>query len=170
MTLRDGKDGAQEASYVQFDTRNMAGALNIGIVMYSQVPLFESHCCGLCEIPIIHLLREPNAVARSVVQMRADKCRLGTLYKPHYRAGERPHAKAVIDPMSVGRWTERVAASQAEFAARIRGNARVLSLNYEELTGNRETSELPRAKAEEILAFLGLPYCRLVNDLQKTGS
>jgi len=64
--------------------RNQTGMLNIGIVMYSQMALFEPICGELCSYPVIHLTRNPWNVAQSIVQMKADRQSLGEAYRAHY--------------------------------------------------------------------------------------
>ena len=154
---------------LQQKLRNKLDCLNVAIVMYGQVPRFEALCAPLSDCRIIHLLRHPKNVALSVAQLRADHDRYPDL-QAHYRKDEMPPPHAPASAELAERYFEKVSRLQQVFHARFSDHANVLTVSYEEMTQDREISELPEAVTVRLLDFLGLRYRSLTNGLRKTGS
>jgi hypothetical protein len=144
--------------------------VNIAIVMYQSLRLFGHLCGSLYDYKLIHLVRNPRLVAMSIAQMRADRL----VYRDAYRAHEFVHEPAVSRvPFSwhvVERLVPQVAGAQRRFLKRFRDHRNVLSVNYEDLTGNREVSRLPIESSRAVLRFLGLAFEELTTTLRKTGA
>jgi hypothetical protein len=148
---------------------NLPGRLNIGIVMYSERPIYERMCGPLSNAKVIHLVRDPRDVAISVAQMRADRAVLGGDFKAHYRIHESPPPHAEYSVADIDALVAKVTALQRGFAVECAGFPRALTLSYEEITGGRQVSEIPEHIATRLLEFLGLESRRLTNQLRKTG-
>jgi hypothetical protein len=144
--------------------------MNIGIVMYSMIPVFERLCGPLSQHRVIHLLRNPGNVARSVAQMEADRVLLGNAYRAHHKVGEKAPPPSPISTDAVERVYRKVVASQALYAEVLRTHPRCLTLTYEEITDNRNTSTIPEAAGRQLLNFLGLEYHSLSTTLQKSSA
>lgn len=166
--LSTGERGEREARLISYRLKNEPGRCNLAIVMYSQVPLLEQFCCDLTNLKIIHLVRGPRAVAMSFAQMRADKVEMGEHYRPHYAVDETPHRPCAVKE-AVDRLEQEIRAQQTHFHQLLAAHADVLTVTYEELTGNQQTQTLPPTHARRILSFLGLAEAPLVNQLRKTS-
>lgn len=148
---------------------NKPGFLNIAIVMYSQVALFEK-LCGPLSGRIIHLLREPAKVALSMAQKDADRDRYGRAVRAHYRRDEAVPEHAPVSPERMAKFLGWVVAGQRKYAEALRGRPDVLTVSYEELTGDREVRTLAPAVGARLLGFLGLDVRPLATPLRKTGT
>lgn len=148
--------------------RNRPDKFNIGIVMYSQVASFEELCCPLANLPVIHLLRDPAYVARSILQMRADRRHLGSSAKAHYRIAEKQHHHFPINSDELVDEKKRIVKLQSFYENQVRGHPRRLTVHYGEITGEQPVTHFPDKHSAIILNFLGLPYCGLSSRLQKT--
>lgn len=146
---------------------NHPSAFNIAIVMYSQVSTFEAHCGSLLSLKIIHLLRNPKQVARSIAQMEADRKQYGSEFRAHFRLNETPPPPAQLPNTSFENLERKVRAAQDTYTETLRRHENVLTVSYESLTNNAETNELSASIASPILSFLGLPYAQLSCDLKK---
>lgn len=153
-----------------FVFRNKPERLNIGIVMYSQMPLFEPICGTLHDYPIIHLLRDPRAVALSILQMEADRLAHGSAYRAHYHLNEVPPPQGNRTSNGLEELTKQVASVQADFRQRHSMHPRMLTVTYEELTANQQVNALSGENSEKLLGFLGLPFVALQNSLRKSAS
>lgn len=158
--------GSERFRYV---FQNMPGYINVGIVMYSQMGLFEELCGSLKSQRVIHLLRDPLAVALSVAQMKADREALGEKFKAHYRMGESMPTTAPVALESIAETEQRVAALQAEYRQKLAFNESVLTVKYDEMTLNQQVNELAPETSKKLLDFIGLDYRPLRTQLQKTG-
>ena len=69
---------------------NEPNHLNAAIVMYNCVQAFEKLCGPIFGCKIIHLLREPQDIARSLLQKWANQAHYGNNYKSHYSVDESP--------------------------------------------------------------------------------
>lgn len=148
---------------------NRPGLVNLGIVMYSECDIFQNVCARLDTMKIIHLLRNPRDVARSVAQMEADRVKLGPDFKAHYTLDEVPHAPAVSSEELRVAIQAKVAAEQEHFMAQMDGHPRLFVVTYEDLTGGKQTNALARTLAEPILNFIGLEYRPLTCNLRKSA-
>jgi hypothetical protein len=148
---------------------NVKSKINVAIVMYSQIRLLEELCGPLSQFKIIHLLRAADAVARSLVQLAANKAYYGRKVKAHYCLGERQLPNAPYDKLEVERIRHEVVLSQNKHTEYLASCKNVLVLHYEDLTQNQQVNRLPEHIASKILAFLCLDYCPLDNPLQKSG-
>ncbi len=149
--------------------KNKPGMMNIGIVMYSQVNLFETLCGSITNFKIIHLLRDPAAVAISSAQMNADKTLLGKQFRAHYQIGETPHHPASFSMDEAKKIEKKVLRLQIEFLERLRNHQQLLTIRYENITEGKQVNQIPFAISKQLLTFLDLQYYPLQNSLIKTG-
>lgn len=146
---------------------NRPGRLNTAIVMYSQIETFEELCGSIFNFKTIHLLRDAAQVARSCGQRRANRKFYGAQCKAHYQLGEAPPANR---PFEVNPDRLRlIIAAQQKYTKLLAAHPDLLTLRYEDLTGNAQVNELPVKYVKKILKFLDLPYHPLRNRLLKTG-
>jgi len=75
---------------------NTPRRLNIGIIMYQDVPEFEKRFGPLYQAKIIHLVRDPRRVARSFAQMWADLILNKVDYQYHTNLEQSPRPKAPL--------------------------------------------------------------------------
>lgn len=146
------------------------GRISVGIVMYSQLELFEKLFGSLMNFKVIHLTRNPAHVARSLVQMQADKAAFGARYRAHYSVKEAMHSPAPISEIQIQAKAERIMLLQRFYASLIEGHPDALTVSYESLCQNRQVNQLPDKSARQLLEFIDIPYQVLTNTLQKTGS
>ncbi len=149
---------------------NQAGRVNIAIVMYAELPLFEQLCGPVSRFKVIHLLRDPEAVARSFAQWEANKAKYGAKARAHYKTGEKPLPNALYPEASIRALAREVKKQQARHTKLFSQHLAALTVNYEEFTGNRQVGRLPEAFSQKILRFIGLKPRPLTCDLRKTGS
>jgi hypothetical protein len=148
---------------------NKPSFLNIAIVMYNQVDLYERLCGDLEEVAVIHLLRDPLSTATSVAQMRADRAVAGLSYRAHYHVHESlpsPSPAAAVEVPEIARQIEDW---QRAYSARLGSHRKMLKIGYEDISGGREVRELADEIALPLLHFLGLPSHPLRTTLRKTG-
>jgi hypothetical protein len=150
--------------------KNQAGRVNIAIVMYAELPLFEQLCGPVTRVKVIHLLRNPVAVARSFAQWEANKARYGKKARAHYKAGEKPAPNAPFSEESIRSITREVKKQQKKHVALFARHLSALTVAYEEFTDNQQVGHLPEEFCQKILGFIGLPLRPLTCDLRKTGS
>ncbi len=146
---------------------NRPGLLNTAIVMYSQIETFEQLCGSIFNFKTIHLLRDPEQVARSCGQRRANRKFYGAQCKAHYQLGDvpPPNRPFEVNPDRL----RKIIVEQQKHTRLLAAHPDLLTLRYEELTGNAQVNELPKKYARKILKFLDLPYQPLRNRLLKTG-
>jgi hypothetical protein len=149
---------------------NQAGRVNIAIVMYAELPLFEQLCGPVTRFKIIHLLRNPEAVARSFAQWEANKALYGNKARAHYKTSEQPLPNAPFPEASIRTLAREVKKLQDQHKALFAHHLAALTVAYEEFTGNHQVGNLPDAFCKKILGFIGLPPHPLTCDLRKTGS
>lgn len=150
--------------------RNKVGCLNLGILMYSQVALFEETCEPLGKRRLIHLLREARNVATSVAQMEADRAQQGSGFRAHYELTEAMPEPAPVSAAMVDLLERKVRAKQQEYCAKLEGNPLVCSMWYEQITENKQTTLLSDDVSVALLGFLGLHYAPLTTKLKKSPS
>jgi len=148
---------------------NRPNRTNLAIVMYSEVALLEKLCGPLEKQKIIHLLRDPESVARSVLQKDANKNKYQERYRAHYKLNEKVLPDVAFDRAKVKPLTRQIAAEQKKFIRRLKGHPHLFVIHYEDIAGQGEVNILPKKFTREILKFLQLPYHPLSNDLKKTG-
>jgi hypothetical protein len=146
---------------------NRPGLLNTAIVMYSQLELFEELCGSIFKFQVIHLLRDAEQVARSCAQRRANRAFYGRDCKALYKVGQTlpPNRPYVVNPERL----RQIIAAQQQHTKLFATHPNLLTLRYEELTGNAQVNELPKKYGQKILKFLQLDYHPLRNRLRKTG-
>jgi hypothetical protein len=149
---------------------NQPGRVNIAIVMYAELPLFEQLCGPLKDVKVIHLLRNPPDVARSCAQWKANKAQYGKKARAHFKVSETPLPNAKFPTAALPAHTREVKKLQDQHAALFAQHPATLTVSYEEFTGNREVSQLPEAFSQKLLKFIGLKPYLLFCDLRKTGS
>jgi len=149
---------------------NHPGYVNLAIVMYAELPLLEQLCGPLAGFKIIHLLRDPLAVARSYAQWEANKALHGKKARAHYKTAETPLPNAPVPEKSLRTLANKVKKLQTEHAEILASHPATLTVHYEDFTQNEQVAELPADFADEILKFIGLRPHRLACDLRKTGS
>jgi hypothetical protein len=149
---------------------NLRKSVNIAIVMYAELPLFEQLCGPIAGFKVIHLLREPLAVARSVAQWKANKAKYGKKARAHFKTNETPLPNAPFKKASLRAIARQVKQLQDQHVALFAQHPATLTVTYEEFTGNRQVDQLPEAFCQKILKFIGLRPHPLACDLRKTGS
>jgi len=149
---------------------NKPGHINLAIVMYPMVNLFEKLCGPLRDYRILHLTRDPRAVVRSLVQAEADKKAYGSAFKAHFRVSENPPPHAPISLVGIDKRIRRIAGLQTRYTRKLKKYKNVFTVTYESLTGDQEIAEIPEAIASKMLSYLGLDFAKLATDLQKTGT
>jgi len=149
---------------------NLAGHVNIAIVMYAELPLFEQLCGPISRVKVIHLLRNPEAVARSFAQWDANKAKYGSKARAHFKISETPPANAPYAEESIPALTREVKKLQDRHKTLFARHLSALTIAYEEFTGNRQVGHLPEKFCQKILGFIGLAPHPLTCDLRKTAS
>lgn len=150
--------------------KNQPHKLNIAIVMYSQVSLFEQLCGSLFNFKIIHLLRNPHATALSLAQWHADRDYGRGEYLPHYRVGQMMPQPRPISMQKVALLEKQIVEVQKRYLRKTNIYCDVLQVAYEDLTQNQQTNRLDQYWARVLLEFLGCDDAPLTNSLQKTGT
>jgi len=148
---------------------NQVDRLNIGILMYDHVPFFELHFGPLRDHKIIHLLRNPVAIANSEAQKLANREYYKEGYASHYRINQTPPPNRPFDPRLAEEMCRAIRQDQTIFAERLTTYPRVLTITYESITGNCHASNILQTAAETLLNFLNLEPHPLSTTLQKTG-
>jgi hypothetical protein len=177
---------------------NKPSRLNIGIIMYENIQDYESFFGPLTETKIIHLLRNPLDIALSCLRMETDRKYYQNKFRKHYLQNERPlpHRKFQIGILhallrNICVWSpdgsppansapssfeEGIAAiaqvietMQSHVSRQLASHPDILTVNYDEITGNTQVNRLPKPICVKILDFLDLEYRPLTNNLRKTG-
>ena len=146
---------------------NQPGRTNVAIVMYSQLDTFEALLGSIYEHSTIHLLRDPEKVACSILQMEANRQRQGDRYRAHYHQHESLPANEPYSKDQLQTLVERVQSRQLEIRGKLAAHSRLLTLTYEELTGDKDTSALQGALADQLLRFVQLEAAPLTTTLRK---
>ena len=150
---------------------NKINKINIGILMYNQIYIFEKLGGILSDVKIIHLLRDPKQVAKSQVQMIKDKELLGDKFKGHLYKGESMPERAIISPDDIVILENEIRQSQKKYIQLLK-NIPHLELHYEDIVPDQKTVEqLDQKIKKKILKFLHLKDDHLVykTDLIKTA-
>jgi hypothetical protein len=135
---------------------NISGKLNIGILMYSQVAAMEKMGGKLLDQKIIHLLRNPKAIARSRLQMEADRKVLGAQYRAHLYQGESLPRRGIPDTSVLEKMARSIEMEQEKYKEILKGTFH-LELHYEDFVPSEESiSVLDRSVQIRVLSFLGL--------------
>lgn len=150
--------------------RNYPGFVNVGILMYSQVPVFEELCGPLVNHRVIHLLRNPSAVAKSAAQMRANRASLGPEFRAHYEQGENVPKQAIYSPEIEAEIESRVISLQKQYTANLEKSTMLFTLRYEDITGGCQVNQLQSPITNALLEFLGVEPLSLSTNLVKTGA
>jgi len=138
-------------------TENIPGKLNMGILMYNQVLTMESLGGTLLQQKIIHLLRDPKAVAQSRLQVQADKKVLRKQYRAHYYEGETLPQGGIPDLSGLEDLARSIEQEQVKYKEVLKGVPH-LELHYEDFVHpGRSISILDQDIQVRILSFLGLP-------------
>jgi hypothetical protein len=148
---------------------NKPGKINIAIVMYCHIEAYHRLCGQIAPSKVMHLLRNPENIARSVLQAAANWHCYGDRYKAHCRVGETALPNAPIDTDRIESEARIIRRLQIQFSKHLQSFNDVLSITYEELTGNQQTSKIPEATARKLLTYLNLEYHPLSNYLKKVG-
>jgi hypothetical protein len=148
---------------------NKPDKINIAIVMYRDVNILENLCGPLADFRVIHLLRSPDCVARSIVQAKANKKLYGKKHKMHYKINEEVPPNNFVEFDNLEEIKAKIKKCQKEFCKRLKSHTNVLTVSYEELTGNRQVNQIPEDFARRLLTFLNLEYYPLSNQLRKTS-
>jgi sulfotransferase family protein len=165
--LADVPNNQRDWRDLRFIFRNKPNRMNVAIVQYSQIRLFEALCGELSDIKVIHLLRRPLDTAYSVAQMEADRARLGNRFKAHYRLNETPPPAAQASMARVMELAKALEEVQERFIVRLAKHPHMLRLEYEDLTQGRQVNRLSPRHCREILEFLEAPVQSLSNNLRK---
>lgn len=162
------RTGKEPREFIFFNKPNK---VNIAIVMYAQLPLFEYKFGSLEGSLVIHMIREPAAVALSLAQMKTDRALIGAKYEAHTSVRREPLATI---PFLPGKYTEllteSVQARQAFFSKYLETISKKMKVTYEQFTLGKQTNYISEEKAGPLLTFLGLESCALTNNLRKGGT
>ncbi|HEY4789022.1 MAG TPA: sulfotransferase domain-containing protein [Bacteroidales bacterium] len=151
--------------------RKVEGKLNIGILMYNQMYIFEKLGGAFINHKIIHLIRNPYNVALSRLQMTADKAKQGNLYKAHYHNHESINERGVPDLSKLIELTNEINAVQQKYIELLKDTNHLL-IKYEDFVKNDENAvELDEDVQSKILQFLCLENVsfKLYTTYIKTG-
>lgn len=144
---------------------NVNGKINIGILMYDQIHIFKELGGNFFNHKIIHLLREPFAVALSLLQMQADKKETGANYKAHYQktklSDKKPNSfisqRGVLDITYLETLKDSILKEQEKHIEQLKSIYH-LQLRYEDLAPGNETVEYLNAITQgQLTSFLELP-------------
>lgn len=148
--------------------RRRENFVNIGIVMYSHIALYEELCAPLESSKIIHLLRDPSDVAQSLAQMDYDKKTMGAAFRAHYHASDVVNLPR-ITTSNIEEKAAQIALAQDKYKRRLSNVENVLTVTYEELTGNVQVNELAYSATCRLMEFLNLQVVPLKTELVKTS-
>jgi hypothetical protein len=149
---------------------NRPGFLNIAIVAYPQIPLFREICGALVDFRLIHLLRDPEVVARSITQLEQKKLARKRKLRSDFESGE---AASKLTPASAGAIksrTSKIIERQQKFTEKFRRHPRHITLSYEELFDHGARDILPESAGRRLLAFLSLEFSPLTNGSKRSRS
>ena len=149
--------------------QNRPERLNIAIVMYSTVRIFESLCGPLTHVPLIHLKRDPFAVALSNAQLQADTKHFGPHSLRHRRISDPVIIHPPISRKCVRRLKLRISTQQTLYTRLLCEHNNMFDLTYEEMTNQKQASGLPDDLGMRLMKFLCLPYEPLRTTLAKTA-
>lgn len=158
--------------------KNIENKLNLGIVMYNQMDVFQHLNGSLTAGKIIHLLRNAEDVALSQRQMHADKMKFGSSYKAHHSAkadAKDNYIYANRDKVSILELQERIEhiKSQQDYYCSALRPIPHLEIHYEDFVPhNTSVAILNKITFEKISDFMGLkkiPNKNLRTDYIKTG-
>jgi len=161
---------------------NVAGKVNIAILMYSEMPIFlklyeEDHAELDCKI--IHLLRDPQNIALSRAQMEADKKQAGAAYQAHYHKSDLetvnsnsvPKARGIANLADLPQRVKEIVEEQQLYIDLLKP-VEHLQLYYEEFVkDDQNVEELDEQVQKKLFSFLGLQDTggRLFTTYIKTG-
>ena len=137
--------------------------------MYNYVDFFESMFGSLKNQKLIHLIRDPLCVAKSLVQKRANRDHYKERYASHYWADQLPLANRPFSLKAAVIVSEEIQREQIYYSQRISNYPNVLTITYESLTHNYHTSVLPDNICATLLQFIGVEWQSLSTSQLKTG-
>jgi hypothetical protein len=149
---------------------NKPNCINTAVIMYSKLGQFEAVCGSIFSFKVIHLIRRPRDVALSVVQMEEDKRHLGIRFKPHHSIHDPQQPCASFAQNRVSIVEESVRRCQGTVASMLTSHQQLLTVSYDDLTGNKQVNALSDSACNLLLGFLGLEFYPLRNHLRKTKS
>jgi hypothetical protein len=149
--------------------RNEAGKINVGILMYNQIPFFESWFGVLRGYKLIHLIRDPLCIAESMAQHRANRAYYKEAYRANYHLNQIPPANQPFDRRSILQYARSVREQQQYYSCKVESTNEVLTIRYETLTHNQQTSRLSDVYCVEILNFMNVEIRQLATNFVKTG-
>jgi hypothetical protein len=142
---------------------------NLAIVGYAMVDLFEVLCSPIENHKVIHLIRNPSGVARSLARMTAEQTALGSKFKAHYRVNELLPKSPQLPQEEIDRCICKIICDQNKFRSKLNAHSNTLTVTYESLTDDKEISQIPILIASQLLRFLNVEYHDLTTTLRKTG-
>jgi hypothetical protein len=165
---RSRRPGAHQPGPYIF--KNDPDRLNISIVMYSEIKIFESLCGPITEFKVIHMIRDARRTAWSVAQMESDRKVLGTEFRAHCLMEGMPLPHASISEETVSGIEQRILAKRGQYEGILRNHDNYMTISYEEITHDRHVDMIAPEIALRVLSFLGLGYEPLIPKFRKTGS
>jgi len=147
---------------------NIPDKINIGILMYVHFDIYNRLGGDLKNHKIIHLLRDPLAVALSRLQREADKKKMGSIFKPHYHKDSPDERKlatsserGIVDTIKADKLAMEIESTQKKYINQLK-NIPHLEIHYEELVPDNKGIEQLSPQISELL----LNYLDLKNDVQ----
>lgn len=154
--------------------KNKESKINVGILMYGQMSAFEKLGGILKKHKIIHLVRNSEDVALSLLQAEADKKIQGSDYKAHYKENEimPEHYKIKYRKALLLIIKKRIYAKQRKYSEEL-SKSGCLELTYESIAPNNKTvKELDKNLTKMIFDYLEIKIdgaCKLQTRYIKTG-
>jgi hypothetical protein len=154
--------------------KNQQNKKNVGILMYGQMNTFERIGGILKKHKIIHLLRNPEDVALSILQMKSDKEIQKSDYKAHYKENETIPKRNNLkySKLELLILEKMIAYKQIKYSE-ILSKIGCLEITYESMAPNNKTvKELDGKIAKRIFEFLDLKMenpCKIQTRYIKTG-
>lgn len=160
----------EPAELTGYRFRRRPGFVNLGIVMYGQIKEYEALCQPLLSTKIIHLIRDPQHVARSQLQMKRDRDVLGDKYRAHYHVRDAAMLPPVVAHPEEHELAEKIRASQAYHLDLLEGKPDVFTISYEEICQDRQVRQFDEKLAARLFAFLDLDVEAVSTELVKTSA
>ncbi|HUU25050.1 MAG TPA: hypothetical protein VMW68_05735 [Methyloceanibacter sp.] len=122
-------------------------------------------------MPVIHLTRDDQATAISNIRLQLSVAERGASHVAHVTSRDSvpTQFKYVPAKAEIDTWSKRIAGWRAAALQRVAGNARTISIDYDEITGGDDIRVLPNAVARRLCEFLTVPIHPMSVDIVKSS-